>query len=642
MIHKPRPLCLQSGGVFYVELNSRVDVVNSELLGNKAVYEGAVAYLYGAVAGDLASVTFDGCTLHNNSALEGGVAFSYGSTIVLRRCVVKYNIANRGAVVCGAGNFELDNCAFLNNTALEFGGIVYSSLGTTSFVNSDVRFSLAQAGSVTYSTHTATTGAAISVLVDRSSFLGNAPPAIVSATPTVIRNTQGLSSADITNVPVQGCADSETMDYCNDVLATCSDVLSSDGVTLLGISCYCHPDGEPTDPSDASCASSASMSDPFAGVVISNNEEIWVYVDKPDTGRLDIQFSNLGDVRMLWELFLSANPAQLAWNVPHRNGSLAAGEAWSIPLQLISSAGLQARDDAYITSFTLNARSPEPTPIPESRSVSFNVHTVVLASPDADLSYINITNLQQLTAAGTIDFDVTSVDGTGMVILDAVDVAYSAALVHSASSASVACSALYDTSSKRHKGVCNLQGLEAGGFELKVQLGSDLIGGGAYHITVDGCTDTFELSDDGLSCTCPAGRYELGNVCAECADGTHKPAPGTERADCIACVAPQTSNAARTACDACISGYYRKGVSCAPCPNGKQCTTTSDRGALTLAPGYWRGFGESTTVLACRFGITSCPGDKNAATSVVAPDPYCAPGFVGPLCSECETSYFLT
>ena len=237
---------------------------------------------------------------------------------------------------------------------------------------------------------------------------------------------------------------------------------------------------------------------------------------------------------------------------------------------------------------------------------------------------------------------MASVDGTGMVILDAVDVAYSAALVHSASSASVACSALYDTSSKRHKGVCNLQGLEAGGFELKVQLGSDLIGGGTYHITVDGCTDTFELSDDGLSCTCPAGRYELGNVCAECADGTHKPAPGTERADCIACVAPQTSNAARTACDACISGYYRKGVSCAPCPNGKQCTTTSDRGALTLAPGYWRGFGESTKVLACRFEITSCPGDKNAATSVVAPDPYCAPGFVGPLCSECETSYFLT
>ena len=520
----------------------------------------------------------------------------------------------------------------VNNTAFQLGGVAYSFESGTTFSACDFKKNSAPFGSVLYST--VTDDEVIGVEIDQSSFSENEAPAIVCAAPVVIRNPHGIVRSDVASVPVMRC--SETAEYCDSQY--CSDVTSEDdNSTLMGIDCYCEPDGVVTDPLVGSCANSASLSDPIAGVAITS-EDVWVFVNKPEQGAVVVQFSNQGDVRMQWDVSVSSNPSQLVWVLPIHSGSLAAGEPWSVPLQ-VSSEGLQARKAAYITRFTLNASSPEPTPIPESRSIDFNVHTVISASPNATLSYANITNVPQLTAAGTVGFDVTSIDISGMVIQDAESVAYSASLVHSTSGTSVACSVSYDTVSKRHKGHCALQGLEAGGFELNLLLGSEVVGGGAYHITVKSCPDLFQLSDDGLSCTCPAGRYELGNTCVECADGTHKPAPGIERADCVACVSPETSNEARTACDMCVTGYYRKGDSCALCPNGDVCTVTDADGRSVPAPGFWRAGDESTEILQCRYGDLACPGDSTA-NPATGPDPYCAAEYEGPLCSQCTEEYF--
>ena len=94
-------------------------------------------------------------------------------------------------------------------------------------------------------------------------------------------------------------------------------------------------------------------------------------------------------------------------------------------------------------------------------------------------------------------------------------------------------------------------------------LGSEFVGGGSHNFSVERCPDSFVLDDASDSCTCPAGRFELGGDCVACADGTQKPAPGTNKADCAASetatgfTSGLTSNAARTACDACEDGFYR-------------------------------------------------------------------------------------
>ena len=635
------------GGVFHTELEGFAQVVNSELSNNGAPEHAGVAFLEDLTS----SIQFDGCTVcHNSGGVRGGVFRGVG--VVALRCNFTGNIAEWGGVVYGAGKFI--GCFFANNTAifgttgLGEGGVAYVDASGTPVSFEDCTFEHNSAasglGSVAFSA--ADDDDDITIKIDHSTFSNNGVPALTSDAPVVVRNTLGLSGTDTANVPLLRCDDPDTRcdsQYCLEVFT------EDDDNTLLGISCYCEADGISSDPDDvASCASSASMSDPVAGVVITSNADVWVYVDKPQTGRMDVQFSNLGDVRLEWDLNVTSNPEQLGWNAPTLNGSLTAGDAWSIALQL-SSEGLQAREAAYVSSYTLSGSSPEPTPIPESRSIDFTLHTVISAMPIAAASHFNITNAATLAAAGDVEFEVTSVDVTGMVILDATNVVYSADLVHSASSASVTCSISYDPSSKRSKGICRLQGLEAGGFGLTVTLGLDMVGSGTQFITVERCPQSFELSDDRLSCTCPAGRYKLGSTCVNCKEGTYKPASGRERADCVECQTAAdattnglTSNANRTACDSCEDGYYRVegGGDCRICPVGAQCTMDSDVSSMVISSGHWRASPESADVRTCRFGKMSCPKDVRSENRATGPDQYCAPGYIGPLCSECHDDFF--
>ena len=67
---------------------------------------------------------------------------------------------------------------------------------------------------------------------------------------------------------------------------------------------------------------------------------------------------------------------------------------------------------------------------------------------------------------------------------------------------------------------------------------------------------------------------------------------------------------------------------------------------MTLHAGYWRAGDEYAKILACGFGEDSCPG----ANAICMSDKwaYCACGYAGPLCSECDArgdagqSYYLS
>ena len=91
--------------------------------------------------------------------------------------------------------------------------------------------------------------------------------------------------------------------------------------------------------------------------------------------------------------------------------------------------------------------------------------------------------------------------------------------------------------------------------------------GATQKFNVETCPASFYYSNG--SCTCAAGQYELTGACVARADHHAKSSVGVEKSDCVACLAVigETSNAAHTACDACVAGYYNKGKACVQCPN---------------------------------------------------------------------------
>jgi hypothetical protein len=91
------------------------------------------------------------------------------------------------------------------------------------------------------------------------------------------------------------------------------------------------------------------------------------------------------------------------------------------------------------------------------------------------------------------------------------------------------------------------------------------------------------------------------------------------------------------ACAACKELTYEHGGQCHACKAGMAC---SKKGLsfknVRLEPGFWRTGQESEDVRVCRFSEASCPGHTINNVS------YCASGYVGPLCSECDVGYFMS
>jgi hypothetical protein len=77
----------------------------------------------------------------------------------------------------------------------------------------------------------------------------------------------------------------------------------------------------------------------------------------------------------------------------------------------LNSIPLQARAAAYVCNFTLNASSLAPTPIPESRSITFSGHAYIAATPNALQSHITLRNTSQLVSSGYLRFEVKLTGG---------------------------------------------------------------------------------------------------------------------------------------------------------------------------------------------------------------------------------------
>jgi hypothetical protein len=286
-----------------------------------------------------------------------------------------------------------------------------------------------------------------------------------------------------------------------------------------------------------------------------------------------VLFSNAGGQPLSFAALVLANGENVAWAISPRAGNLTACEIGNITLAA-GVLALQSRAAPYLTRFVVNSNSFAAA----TRDVEIIVRTFVSASASATKSFVNVTNIARLTAAGTIEYTVTSIDATGVVIRDAATTIYVTTL--RADDATVddgACGAVaYDAAADRHAGSCALPGRAAGRFSLEVAFGSEPVGGGAQHVTVARCPPSFILTADGSECTCGAGRYARSDECVECEPGTAKNTTGVDKSDCAPCVDPATSNAERTGCTVCLAGHYRvsgkndEGI-CAPCPDGAKC-----------------------------------------------------------------------
>ena len=619
----PHAVTFCLAGIHLLKMYSFATQDGGVVYNNKGVLtfvSSAIAY---STAGDLGGGvfgfgTYTNCTIKFNSAVDSGGAVYGSATFWDSRLIGNY--AATGGAVHAIATTTITRCVFSEGGASQQGAAMYSE-----GANIEVRESLAQQFSAADSGGaTAIFYADLAVAAfDRVTWLDNEIATLVTTARAslILRNCEGLTTADVQGVSVlMGCGDAAVAEYCSPDY--CSDV-------PIGIDCYCHPDGVKADPLETSCASSPQLD--------IRQVDFDFMADKRDgVGRVTLQFANAGDLWLQWNLTMIGSGMNVPWMVTPTTGFLGGCELGTVDIAL-PTRNLTARADAYRLQLILSSNSYQ------GGSHNISVRALVSADPDASKSVVDITtDLAQLTAAGMVAFTIKSIDATTMLIRDTASVLYVAELRASpADSTTGTCIIRHDAVIDRHFGECALPDLVAGAFELAVRLGSELVGGGSYNITVEHCPDSFVLVDGGSLCTCPAGgRFALGSsACVACPENHAKPESGTEKADCAACLAVlgETSNSEHTACDACIAGYYSKANACVQCPKHPMpCVESS-----ALMPGYWRAAGEGTEVLECGFGVLSCPSAAGQ-DKTTGRDQYCAPQYVGPLCSVCASSHFLT
>ena len=344
----------------------------------------------------------------------------------------------------------------------------------------------------------------------------------------------------------------------------------------VGISCWCVADGITLDPNDGSCANSPQINVP--------EHELTILVTKPGLASGTFFFLNKGDNDLVYTLQQPAGSESPTFNVTPSSGTLTREQAVETMIFTLDSAPLQARSKGYVSRFSLLSNSLSAA----DRNATIMAQVFVSADPVASLSNVTLRNPNDLVAGGRLAFHLTLVDTTQIVILDASNLAFSAVLTHLTSNTSVSCGVTYDAGSKRHEGNCDLPKLvcaEVGSLECEIA-----VGGFALQV------------EDGQKTIVGSHLYYF-------------------------------------LVDSCPETYYRSNDrTCLFCPENVRCPAGSSVEDWLLDAGYWRTGGTSTKVYECAFGDVSCPGHGNGTNS--ATDPYCAPEYVGPLCSECADNFF--
>ena len=388
------------------------------------------------------------------------------------------------------------------------------------------------------------------------------------------------------------------------------------------------------------------MSELVAGVLVSS----YAFSDqvvKPRVGSTTLQFTNEGDVVMAWHIRVENNSEAVPWSGAPADGFLSAREAIELVLSLNSSS-LQARAAVYSTTFSLNTTSPTPTPHPQTQFMTFVGLVTVSATPNAEQSTVALLNTSGIVASSHIRFQVTPVDETGLVILDGSDIAYNAKLRYSVDSvdSETLCIVAYEAMDARHLGECELPSLTIGTFTLVVfDAAGVVVGRDSNRFIVSLCPPTYSTLGGDDKCACEPGSYDSGFVCAPCLAGFYSTERGAT--ECDACPVRETSDQSRTMCE-CEEDYYSENDECITCSEQVTCGQGSTVADWRLKPGVWRSGPDSTDLRTCRFGVKSCPG-INASDDATSCDArgfgdwaHCGCGFIGPMCSECDVSYFLT
>ena len=334
------------------------------------------------------------------------------------------------------------------------------------------------------------------------------------------------------------------------------------------------------DPLEGQCGSLPQIYVPEA--------ELRIAVIKPDVATASFLFANNGEIDLAYKLQQIGSASLVSWNVTPSAGNLSRDDAIETVTFALDSEHLQARAKEYITKFSLISNSGDAA----DRNVT--IITQVSADPIARLSRVTLDNPSDVVAGGSLLFHLNLMDVTGIEILDASNVAFSAMLTHQTSTTDVACSVLYDTSSGWHKGACDLPALV--------------------------CSEGTSLGECDLS-------PPIGPLTLEVND-TQGMLIGASRYPIEVKICP--------------ASYYRSGDSCVICPKHVTCKAGSTIADWELAAGHWRSHDESTDVRECRFTDVSCPGPGNGANHATGPDSYCAPMYTGPLCSQCKPNFFMS
>ena len=543
------------------------------------------------------------------------------------------NDATNGGAAYATSPTTLTRCTIAEGGASQQGAAVYSLGATIEVRDSLVRgFSADASGGAT--TLVYADGSSALAVLDRVTWSNNELDAVASTddATVVVRNNEGLTAADVQGAALLGCGDPAIIDHCS-LEAECTDVAT-------GITCFCFPDNVETDPDLGACASSGEMS----SLVLGSEKTQLLSLSKDDgIATTSLFFPNTGDVFIAWGLAVTKNLEGLNWTASStkrntRGGRDARNRALARPHPCTSTRSLSTAPSSRSTPRALLRRH---SPSLDSTIGRRERHRLCLGECRHERRHDDQPRGPHRGGDDRVRCRLGRRGGRVNARRVGRRVLWRALRRVNTGDVTgvVACSIIYSATADHHVGTCPMPALATGGFALTVLLGSELVGGSAHIFTVDRCPDSYVLDDGGGSCTCAAGQYELAGACVACADNHAKPSLGTDKADCVKCetVIGETSNAAHTACDACIAGYYNKGHACVRCPNYPDpCVDSS-----VLMPGYWRAAGDDDTeVLECPFGDASCPGaGQNQA---VGRDQYCAAQYIGPLCSVCAAKHFLT
>jgi hypothetical protein len=181
-------------------------------------------------------------------------------------------------------------------------------------------------------------------------------------------------------------------------------------------------------------------------------------------------------------------------------------------------------------------------------------------------------------------------------------------------------------------------------------------------VACSSCSPGFKAANltSAVVCTpCQPGKHSISSTataCAKCPDATIT----VDGKECIECMYPLVPNAAQTACQPCGDGMRPSKGKCVECPRSVNQGVSCDGGKLKLNEGFW--FNTSATltneshIIQCVFEgacmvnssvamnssqnqMTLLSTSEITQTESDEPILFCADGYKGVLCAECEHGY---